>query len=123
MDGLKLINPEFDFEFAGSTYKVKKANLSQIILFQKRFAELTEQKDASIEKKIAGYCVYLILSGVKADATEEWVNGNLPDVEMTDILEYFGFMNRQKVELLRKVLNREDQLNAPIQRTGEQSSQ
>lgn len=122
MDGLKLINPEFDFEFAGTTYKVKKATLEKVIQFQTRFNELTEAKDPAIEKKMAGYCVYLILRNAKTDATEDWVNENMPDVEMPDVVEYFAFMNRQKVELLRAVLERKGtQQNAPIQ-TGDKSS-
>lgn len=121
MDGFKLINPEFDFEFCGAVFKVKKATLDKVIQFQNKFNELTEAKDPAIEKKMAVYCIYLILKDVKADATEEWVSQNTPDVEMADVVEHFGFMNRQKVALLRGILQR----NAPVQnqdQTGEQSS-
>lgn len=115
MDGLNLINPEFDFTFAGTTYKVKKATLDKVILFQTKFAQLTEAKDPAIEKKMAAYCLYLVLKSVKADVTEEWVQENTPDVEFPDVVEQFGFLNRQKVEILREVLNRGIKKDSPVQ--------
>jgi hypothetical protein len=121
MNGLKLINPQKDFEFAGTTYKVRNATLEKIILFQARFQKLTDEKDAAIQSKIAMYCIYLILKDatpVIPDITEDWVAQNCPDVEMADVLEEFAFMNRQKVEVLRSLLQR----NAPDQ-TGKPSSQ
>jgi hypothetical protein len=121
-DALKLINPEFDFEFAGTTYKVRKATLDKIILFQTRFNQLTEAKDPAISSKIAGYCIYLILKDIKADATEEWVQQNTPELEMLDVIEYFAFMNQQKVDMLRKILQR-NALVTKEEPTGTQSSQ
>lgn len=114
MEGLKLINPEFDFEFAGKTYKVRKATLDKIILFQTRFKDLSDKKDPAIESKMAVYCIYLILKDVAPEATEDWVAQNTPTVEMADVIEQFAFMNRQKVEMLKKIQQR----NAPVP-TGE----
>lgn len=122
MEALNLINPEFDFEFNGTTYRVKKATLEKIILFQTRFNKLTDEKDPAIEPKMAAYCLYLILCGVKQGLTEEEVQQNIPDVSMVDVVERFGFMNRQKVEILRKVLQKgmgvEDKQDAPVQEKG-----
>ncbi len=116
-NGLRLINPIFDFDFDGHTYQVRKASLEKVILFQTRFTQLTDAKDPAVEKKIAAYCIYLTLRDAIPEITEEKVAQTIPDVEMPDVVEYLGFMNRQKVELLRKILQR----NAPDQ-TGEQSS-
>ncbi len=115
MEALKLINPVFDFEFAGEVLKVKKATLDQVILFQTKFNELTEAKDPAVEKKMAAYCLFLVVSRVKPEATEQWVMENTPDVEMPDVVEQFGFLSRQKVEKLRGILNKESQRNAPVE--------
>lgn len=120
MDGLKLINPQKDFEFAGTVYKVRNANLEKIILFQAKFEELSKAQDPAMQPKIASYCLYLILKDAAPaipELTEAWVSQNCPDVEMADVIEEFSFMNRQKVEVLRSLLQR----NAPAQ-TGKQSS-
>lgn len=120
MDGLNLINPSFQIEFAGAKYDVRKATLDKIILFQTRFAELAKVNDPAFESKIAGYCLYLILKDAKPDATEEWVMQSAPALEMADVLEQFAFMSRQKAEVIRKLSQR----NAPGQtdQTGESSS-
>lgn len=120
MDGLKLINPEKPIQFAEKTYQVRNASLEKIIQFQTKFSELTTAKDAALQPKIAAYCLYLILKDASPaieNITEEWVQQNTGDVEMTDVLEEFSFMNRQKVEVLRRFL----QGNAPVQ-TGDKSS-
>lgn len=107
MDALKLINAEFPLDFGGETYQVKKANLEKVILFQTRFNDLTEAKDPAYESKMAGYCLYLVLRDVKKDVTEEWVSQNVPgDITMIDVIEQFGFMNQQKVALLRAIIKR-----------------
>lgn len=112
MDALKLINAEQPLEFNGETYQVKKANIAKVILFQTKFNELSDAKDPAIESKTAAYCLYLILKDVKLDVTEQWVLENAPgDISFADVVEQFGFMNRQKVAILRKVLG-----DAPIQK-------
>lgn len=117
MEALKLINAPFPLEFAGETYQVKKANLEKVILFQTRMTELTNKEDAALEYKMAGYCLFLVLKDVKTDVTEEWVLENAPgDVPFAQIVEQFGFMNRQKVALLRAILER----NAPETKTEEE---
>jgi hypothetical protein len=72
---------------------------------------------------MAAFCIYLILKDAKPevpDLTEELVQKSIPDVEMPDIVEQYAFMSRQKVELLRGILQR----NAPAkqEQTGPQSS-
>ncbi len=111
MEALKLINAPFTFEFNDTKYEVKRANIEKVILFQTRFSELADKNDPAIEQKMAGYCIFLALKDVKTDVTEEWVNQNTPgDVVAADIIEHLGFMSRQKVEVLRRVLL---QRNAP----------
>lgn len=121
MDSLKLINAEQPLDFNGETFQVKKASLAKVILFQTEFNKLSDAKDPAIETKMAAYCLYLILKDVKLDVTPEWVLDNVAgDINFADVVEQFGFMNRQKVAALRKVLG-----NAPIQEetSGGSSSQ
>ena len=121
MDGINLINPQFDIEFAGAKYAVRKATLDKIILFQTRFAELAKVNDPALESKVAAYCLFLILKDAKPNATEEWVAQNAPTVEMADVVEQFAFTSRQKAEVIRKLSQR----NAPdrTQTAGGQSSE
>lgn len=114
MDALKLISAPFPLDFAGEKFEVKKANLEKVILFQTRFTELTEKKDPALESKMAGYCIFLALQGVKEGVTEQWVLDNCPgDISMIDVVDQLGFMNGQKVALLRAILQR----NAPGTKT------
>lgn len=118
MDGLKLINPEFEFGFAGKEYKIRRANLEKVILFQKKMVELADAKDSAVDLKGAGYCLYLILKDADPSITENWVMENAPgDLDAYEVFENLGFMSRQKVELLKRLIQR----NAPAQ-TGEESS-
>jgi len=112
MDGLKLINPEQTIQIGDAIYTVHNATLEKVILFQAYFNKLTDAKDPAVEKKVAAYCLFLILQGANPaipSLTEEWVQQNAPDLEMADIVEQFAFMSRQKVALLRGILQR----NAP----------
>ena len=123
MDGLKLINPEFDLEFAGKQYKVHKANLEKVILYQARMVQLADAKDSSIDIKGAAYCLYLVIKDVDATVTEDWVLQNAPgDLSPFEIFDKLGFMSRQKAEMMRAILKG----NASAQKkeeTGTQSSQ
>lgn len=91
---------------------VRKATLEKVMLFQKRFKELSEAKDDAIEPRLTAYCLYLILKDTRPEITEQWVLENAPgDLGMFDVIEQFGFLNRQKVESLRM----RNQRNAPTQ--------
>jgi hypothetical protein len=117
---LKLTNPEIELEIGGETFHVKKATLEKVIPFQERFTKLIADKDVAADAKLAAYCIYLILKDVKPDVTEEWAMQNVPgDVEALTIIEQLGFMNRQKVDQLRKLTEKASAImNAP-ERTGE----
>jgi hypothetical protein len=95
----ELVNPEFDFRFAGKTYHVRKANIEHAILYQKRVQELMEKKEAGVELRLASYCIYLILRESDPNITEDFVAKNTPaEIDVIDILTTLGFMTPQKAE-------------------------
>lgn len=126
MADLSLINPTFTFTLDGKEYKVKKANLEQVQLFQKWFNDLSNENDPALESKTASYCIYLILKDVQEEGvsiTQDWVNKNVPgDLNLADIIETFGFMSREKVETLRKILNAPTQIKTEEKETTGKSS-
>lgn len=118
MDALKLINPEFTIEFADREFKVRKANLEKVILFQTRMLELADQKSKTLEVDMAAYCIYLILSASDQTITEDWVKKNAPgDIDPYEIFEKLGFMSRQKVDLMKTLIA--GSRNAPTQQEGQ----
>lgn len=120
MDPLKLINAEFDIEFASKTYKVRRANIEQVILFQKRMVELADAKDSSLDMKAAAYCLFLLLKEQEKSITEDWVLQNAPgDLDPYDLFVTLGFMNRQKVDLMRALMRNASAQKAPATQTGE----
>lgn len=122
MEGLKLINAEFDIEFANKTYKVRKASIEQVILFQTRMMSLADQKDSSLDIKAAAYCIFLTIQGSDKSITEDWVLQNAPgDLDPYDIFVQLGFMNRQKVDLMRGLIRNASAQKTPAGQTGESS--
>lgn len=105
-DGEILTNTEFDFPFAGKTYKVKKASLKQVIDFQRKVSQITSEKDAAGDLRMAAYAIYLALHAVDTTVTEEYVIENCPgDIDIMDIFSSLGFISRQKVEMMEKLRN------------------
>lgn len=104
MESITLVNVNFPFSFDGKEYHVKKANLEQVILFQRKSAEIAG--DASVDLMMAAYAIYLILYAVDKNVTEEFVKENCPgDIDVVAILSQLGFMNQQKVEAMQKLRN------------------
>lgn len=100
-----LVNPEFDFNWNGKSYHVRKANLEKVVLYQERARALA--KDGSGEMKLVGYCIYLILRDSIPDLTEEQVMKDAPgDIDSLEIMLTLGFLNeaRMKALLSKKVL-------------------
>src|SRR5258708_36302479 len=93
----ELVNPEFDFKFAGKVFHVKKASIKHAILYQKKVQELSKQAEAGIELKLASYCIYLLLRDNDSSVTEEFVTENTPaDVDVSNVLITLAFMTPQK---------------------------
>jgi hypothetical protein len=97
MDGINLTNTEFPFTFGGKEYAVKKANLSQVILFQRKAKEIVDKQDAGGDLMIVAFGIYLILNGVDKNITEEFVNENCPGgLDKMQTLVDLGFTSPPK---------------------------
>lgn len=106
MDSFSVANIDFTLSFAGKEHVVKKANLQQVIQFQRRSKELSESKDAAADMLIAAYAIYLILHGVDTTITEDYILENTAgDIDVIDIISKLGFMSQQKVETMKKLRN------------------
>jgi hypothetical protein len=96
MDSLNLTNEEFDFVFDGVAYRVKKANLQQVILLQKRLADVNDTGAIGMLQTVA-YAIYLILNSVDKNITEEYVLERCPgSFDAVDFLIQLGFSYQQK---------------------------
>lgn len=104
MDPIKLTNASIPFTFDGKEYEVKKANLQQVILFQRRAKEIGDEKDAGGDLLMASYALWLILRESDPTLTEDNILNKCPgDLDVMAILSQLGFMSQQKVELMNRV--------------------
>jgi microcompartment protein CcmK/EutM len=118
-EGLIMTNTEFDFSFAGKTYKVKKANLVMVMDFQRKVAEIQKEKDPAADLRIGAYALYLVLHTSDSTITEQYVNENCPgDTDIVEIIKNFGFMSQRKMVMLGQIGN----LLENKKPTGEESS-
>lgn len=118
-EGLIMTNTEFDFPFAGKTYKVKKANLSMVMDFQRKVAEIQKEKDPAADLRIGAYALYLVLHNTDSTITEQYVNENCPgDIDIVDIIKVLGFMSQRKMVMMGKI----GDLLVTKKPTGEESS-
>jgi len=123
-DGEILTNAEFDYPFGGKSFKLKKASLQLVILFQRKAAEIGKENDPAGDLRIAAHALYLALHNADTTVTEEWVTENAPgDINVLEVLGQLGFLNQQKVALMNKMTDSlvNQSLN-PSQPTGENSS-
>jgi hypothetical protein len=93
----KLVNPDFDFEWNGQIYQIKKATLSDVVAYQKKMKELLDSKEIGWEVRLASYCLFLALRNKIQGLTEEQVMDNTPaDIDMQKLLLTLGFMKPVK---------------------------
>lgn len=103
-NALKLVNPEFDFEFMGEQFRIRKANLDKAIQYQTKVKELNDAKDPSAHLGIVAFCVYIMLKEKKPDLTEAIVRENIPgDVDPLDVLTKLGFISPDRMEKTRAI--------------------
>lgn len=101
-----LTNNEFDYPFAGKTYKVKKATLKQVIDFQRKQFEIANEKDPAGDLRMASYAIYVILHSIDPTITEDFVTDNAQgDMDFMDVIAKLGFMSQQKVEMMNRLRN------------------
>ena len=99
---LRLVNPEFDFEFGGKQYKLRKATLDKAIQYQQKMKEL--DKDIAADLKIIAFCIYVMLKDKDPDITENFVLENTPaDADALLILTTLGFISPSKMETAKKI--------------------
>jgi hypothetical protein len=95
----RLVNPEFNLEFAGKEYRVRKANLDKALQYQTKVKELSEEKSEAMTLKIAAFCLYLVLKDSDPTITEEFVWNNTPgDIDPLECMVTLGFMSPKKAE-------------------------
>jgi len=108
MEGQVLTNAPFDFEFAGKKYSVKKANLRQVMEWQRKVSELSKKeiKDGTEDLSIVSFALYVILHAADASIDENFVLDNAPgDTDLLSTLKQFGFMSQQKVAMAEVIKN------------------
>lgn len=102
----KLINPEFDFEWNGEMFHIKKANITKVVQYQQRARELAEKNEVSTELKLGAYALYLVLKESKPDLTEEFVLENTPgDIDVLDLFVRLGFLNPARIKAALQILS------------------
>jgi hypothetical protein len=93
---LKLVNPEFDIEFMGKVYHLKKASLRKTMEYQIRAGEL--KNDPGSDAKLIAYAFYIMLKDQIPDLTEEIALDNVPgDSDAIEILVTLGFLSPSKI--------------------------
>ncbi len=101
---IRLINPEFVFEFMGKEYTLRKATLDKAVQYQTKARELQDSKDPASDAKLVSYCIYIMLKSKIDGLTEETVFENVPaDIDTMEILTTLGFINPSKMEKLNQI--------------------
>ena len=99
---LRLVNPEFEFEFIGNVYKLRKATLEKAIEYQQKIKELNNEPGS--DAKLLAFCIFIMLKEQVPYLTEEEVLKNIPaDVDTLEVLAKLGFINPSKLEQANKI--------------------
>lgn len=100
----RLTNAEFDFEYNGKVYHVRKANLDKAAQYQQKVSELATAKDPLANTKIVAFCISLVLRDYDETITPEHVMQNAPaDIDPMECLTTLGFLNPKQLEATRKL--------------------
>ena len=99
---VKLVNPEFDFEFMGNSYRIRKATLDKLISYQNKVKDL--EGDAGADSKLIAHCIYIMLKDKIEGLTEQTVLENTPaDIDILDILSKLGFISPSKMKTVKGI--------------------
>lgn len=105
-EGEIVANLEFAYNFAGKNYTLKKANLKQVMDFQRKTMEIQKENDPAADLLITAYALYLSLHAVDSTITLQYIEENAPgDIDPMETFILLGFMSRQKLENLLKIKN------------------
>ncbi len=103
MESIDLTNPTIIFKFNDKEYQIKKANLEQVILFQRKVIELGNQENTDKSEqdlKLITYSVYLLLSQYDHDLLEEEIAKSIRgDIDTVELLKQLGFLNERMVKI------------------------
>ena len=98
-----ITNIEFDYPFAGKIYKLKRANLRQVIDFQHKIMAM-DKSDSSISVMAVAPALLVSLSAVDPTITEDYILDNTPgDIDVMATLQLLGFLSQKKVEIAQKI--------------------
>jgi len=112
----QMVNPEFDFNFAGRAYHLRKATLDKAILYQGKAKELSDAKDVSADSKLMAYCIYIMLRDVDKTITEQYITENTPaTVSVIDVLATLGFINPTMQKTISKLVETKQQEHSSSQ--------
>ena len=101
----RLVNPEFDFEFMGKVYTLRKATLDKAIQYQTKLKELSG--DSASDAKLISFCIYIMLKDQNSELTEEIVLNNIPaDIDALEVLTILGFMSPTKLNEAKEILKK-----------------
>lgn len=97
---INLTNPEFDINFDGKTYRIRKATLDKAVAWQGKVKEL--ESDVASSQKITAYCIYIMLKSQIPDLTEDYVLSHIPaDIDSMELMVQLGFLSPSNLELAR----------------------
>lgn len=103
-DGEILTNTDFEFEFGGQKYTLKRASLRQVMEWQRQSVEINKVNDGTTDLKLAAKAIYLALQTVDKNITEDDVLDKTPgDIDVIATLQLLGFMSQQKVGAMQKL--------------------
>lgn len=117
-EGEMIANVEFDFQFAGKVYRLKRANLRQVIEFQRKILAI-DKADSTISALALVPALLISLSTIDPSVTEDYILNNTPgDIDILGTLQLLGFMNQKKVVAAQKIA---DSLVEKAQSSGDSS--
>lgn len=121
-EGEIIANPEFDYEFAGKTYKVRKANLRQVLEFNRKILAISKTEDKDNDAIAIVPALMIALGTVDPSITEDYILDNASgDIDVMKNLEILGFASQQKVAMAKRIMDSLAKLTNP--QLGEKSSQ
>lgn len=101
----QMVNPEFDFVFAGKTFHLRKATLDKAVMYQQKAKDLGESKDIAADIKLLAYCIYIMLRDQDKTITEQWVMENAPaTLNVLETLVTLGFISTSLLKTINQVV-------------------
>lgn len=93
----RLVNPAFQFEWNGSVFTIKKANLAQVVQYQARVKDLVASGEPGADQKIAAFCIWLMLKDQLSTLTEGQVLQETPGgIDLMELMTVLGFLKPTK---------------------------